>query len=113
MWGTGRTKWDGEYRLGMPKEKTVDNKTYKTLSTMLSKLDPNDHYGLIELPDAVTDIEMRDFRSYLLRPVLRLSKIFEAIDRYIYKKKEWHIILDDNFFEQSEYKKAWITLKKI
>ena len=113
MWGTGRTKWDGEYRLGMPKEKTVDNKTYKTLSTQLSKLDPNDHYGLIELPDAVTDIEMRDFRSYLLRPVLRLSKIFEAIDRYIYKKKEWHLILDDPFFLQSDYKDAWVTLNML
>ena len=113
MWGTGRTKWDGEYRLGMPKEKTVDNKTYKTLSTQLSKLDPNDHYGLLELPDAVTDIEMRDFRSYLLRPVLRLSKIFEAIDRYIYKKKEWHLILDDPFFLQSDYKDAWVTLNML
>ena len=113
MWGTGRTKWDGEYRLGMPKEKTVDGVTYKTLSTMLSKMDPNDHYGLLELPDAVTDIEMRDFRSYLLRPVLRLSKIFEAIDRYIYKKKEWHLILDDPFFLQSDYKDAWVTLNML
>lgn len=113
MWGTGRTKWDGEYRLGMPKEKTVDNKTYKTLSTQLSKLDPNDYYGLLELPDAATDIEMRDFRSYLLRPVLRLSKIFEAIDRYIYKKKEWHLILDDPFFLQSDYKDAWVTLNML
>lgn len=113
MWGVGRTKWDNEYRLGMPKEKTVDNKTYKTLSTQLSKLDPNDHYGLLELPDAVTDIEMRDFRSYLLRPVLRLSKIFEAIDRYIYKKKEWRLILDDPFFEQSDYKDAWVTLNML
>lgn len=113
MWGTGRTKWDNEYRLGMPKEKTVDNKTYKTLDTKLSKLDPNDYYGLIELPDAVTDLEMRDFRSYLLRPVLRLSKIFEAIDRYIYNKKEWHLILDDPFFEQSDYKDAWVTLNML
>ena len=113
MWGTGRTKWDGEYRLGMPKEKTVDGVTYKTLSTMISKMDPNDHYGLLELPDAVTDIEMRDFRSYLLRPVLRLSKIFEAIDRYIYKKKEWHLILDDPFFLQSDYKDAWVTLNML
>ena len=113
MWGAGRTKWDGEYRLGMPKEKTVDNKTYKTLDTKLSKLDPNDYYGLLELPDAVTDIEMRDFRSYLLRPILRLSKIFEAIDRYIYKKKEWHLILDDPFFLQSDYKDAWVTLNML
>lgn len=113
MWGTGRTKWDNDYRLGMPKEKTVENKTYKTLSTQLSKLDPNDHYGLLELPDAVTDLEMRDFRSYLLRPVLRLSKIFEAIDRYIYKKKEWHLILDDPFFLQSDYKDAWVTLNML
>lgn len=113
MWGEGRTKWDGEYRLGMPKEKTVDGITYKTLSTMISKMDPNDYYGLLELPDAVTDIEMRDFRSYLLRPVLRLSKIFEAIDRYIYKKKEWHLILDDPFFLQSDYKDAWVTLNML
>ena len=113
MWGTGRTKWDGEDRLGMPKEKTVDNKTYKTLSTMISGMEPNDHYGLIELPDAVTDLEIRDFRSYLLRPVLRLSKIFEAIDRYIYKKKEWHLILDDPFFLQSDYKDAWVTLNML
>lgn len=113
MWGTGRTKWDGEDRLGMPKEKTVDNVTYKTLSTMISNMDPNDHYGLIELPDAVTDLEIRDFRSYLLRPVLRLSKIFEAIDRYIYKKKEWHLILDDPFFLQSDYKDAWVTLNML
>ena len=113
MWGVGRTKWDNEYRLGMPKEKTVDGVTYKTLSTMISKMDPNDYYGLIELPDAVTDLEMRDFRSYLLRPVLRLSKIFEAIDRYIYKKKEWHLILDDPFFLQSDYKDAWVTLNML
>ena len=113
MWGTGRTKWDGEYRLGMPKEKTVGDVTYKTLNTKLSRLDPNDHYGLIELPDAVTDLEIRDFRSYLLRPVLRLSKIFEAIDRYIYNKKEWHLILDDPFFLQSDYKDAWVTLNML
>lgn len=113
MWGAGRTKWDGEDRLGMPKEKTVDNKTYKILSTMISKLDPNDNYGLVELPNAVTDLEMRDFRSYLLRPVLRLSKIFEAIDRYIYNKKEWHLILTDPFFEQSDYKDAWVTLNML
>ena len=113
MWGVGRTKWDNEYRLGMPKEKTVDNKTYKTLNTKISRIDPNDHYGLMELPAAVTDLEIRDFRSYLLRPVLRLSKIFEAIDRYIYKKKEWHLILDDPFFLQSDYKDAWVTLNML
>lgn len=113
MWGSGRTVWDGQGYTGFPRTKTIDGVEYKLLNTMISRMDPTENYGLLELPDAVTDLEVRDFRSYLLRPILRLSKIFEAIDRYIYEKKGWHLVLNDSFFLRDDYANAWVTLNML
>lgn len=113
IWGSGYMKWNGTSQLGMPKSATVEGTTYKLLDIQPDQLMPGDNYGLVELPDEVTDLEIRDFRSYLLRPILRLSKIFDAIDRYIYEKRGWHLVLSDPFFSQADYNDAWVTLNML
>ena len=101
------------YANQFPSEFVDDNVTYKFVSTMVSKTDPDDHYGLMTLPKEVSYLESRDLRSYLLRPVIRVKKIFEAIGRYIASRYGYSIDMSDPFFSTEEFTGSWMTLSML
>ena len=86
---------------------------YNYVNTQISRMDPEDHYGLLELKNDVTPLEMRDLRSYLLRPVIRVKKIFEAIGRYIDAHYGYDLDMSDEFFASNEFNSSWMTLSML
>ena len=102
------------YITGFPASYTDDDGiVYTYISSMLSRVDPDDHYGLMELKKDVTPLEMRDLRSYLLRPVIKISKIFDAISDYMDEKLGYTLDLSDSFFQSSNYTDSWMTLSML
>lgn len=81
---------------------TMDSETYTT----------TDGFALAELREDLTEWDVRDLRSYLQRPVLRVKGLVEAIQRYALEKGGYTLNLDSDFFNSSNtyYDKAWITL---
>lgn len=72
---------------------------------------PKNGYGLGTLPDKLDMWATRDIRSYLVRPVLRVRALFEAIRRYA-AVKGYVLTLDPDFFNYDNpyYDGGWITL---
>ena len=105
-------KWKDQnyYANQFPSEIVQDEVTYKYINTKFTRMDPEDHYGLMELKKELTPLEVRDLRSYLLRPVVRISKIFEAIGNYINTHYGYTIDLSDSFFRSTEFTSTWMTL---
>jgi hypothetical protein len=60
---------------------------------------PYNGYGLAKLNRAYTEWEMRDLRSYMQRPALKLSKLIETICRK--ENSGYDVIFDDSFFNYS------------
>ena len=102
--------WKGNhyYANQFPSEIVEDNVTYKYVSTF-----PNDHYALMELKKDLSPLEMRDFRSYLLRPVINIKKMFEAIGNYINKHYGYTLDMSDPFFSTDDFKNTWMTLSML
>ena len=86
---------------------------YGPINTAISRMDPQDRYGLMELPREVSYMESRDLRSYLLRPVIKVVMVFDAIDRYLQENYGYSLDITDEFFIQSEFTKSWITLSML
>ena len=101
------------YANKFPSEIVEDNVTYKYISTKISRMDPDDHYALMELKNDVTPLEIRDLRSYLLRPIVRISKIFEAIGKYINTHYGYTLDISDPFFTTTEFTNTWMTLSML
>lgn len=101
------------YANQFPSEIVEDNVTYKYINTMISKMDPEDHYALMELKKELAPLEIRDLRSYLLRPVVKISKIFDAIGSYINTHYGYTLDLSDSFFSSSEFTNTWMTLSML
>lgn len=80
---------------------TEDGNTYKTYGG----------YAVGELSREYTAAEMREFRSYLMRPVLRVKNTIEAICRPE-NNGGWEVELDNEFFnyENCYYWDLWMTL---
>lgn len=108
-------RWKGHhyYANQFPTEIVEDNVTYKYISTMLSKMDPDDHYALMELKKDISPLEMRDLRSYLLRPVINIKKMFEAIGNYINTHYGYTLDMSDPFFNTYDFKSTWMTLSML
>lgn len=66
--------------------------------------------ALIECDRDMTSFEMKDFRSYMLRPVIRVKKIFEAISTYIKTNYGYELDMSDRFFNSDDFQQAWMTL---
>lgn len=96
-----------------PNTITDDGVTYSYVSTRLTYMDPDDHYGLLDLKKEMSVLEARDFRSYLLRPVLNISKLFDAIGNYIETKYGYTLDLSDPFFSTYEFSSTWMTLSML
>ena len=107
--------WKDQYFYAnkFPSEIVEDGVTYSSVSTMISSLDPDDHYGLMELKKEVSVLESRDLRSYLLRPVIRVKKVFEAIGKYISDHYGYTLDMSDPFFSTNEFTSSWITLSML
>ena len=91
----------------------VDGENYGPLNTGVSRMDPVDFYGLMELKEGISTVQARDFRSYLLRPVVRISKIFDAIGSYISTNMGYTLDLTDPFFSTEEFTGTWMTLSML
>lgn len=80
---------------------TEDGKTYTTYNK----------YYLAELPKAYTQAEMREYRSWMQRPVLRVRKAIEAIC-LPENNGGYTVTLDPDFFNSgnSYYQAAFVTL---
>lgn len=108
-----RWKDKNYYANQFPSEIVEDNVTYKYINTRLSKMDPEDHYALMELKKDLTPLEMRDLRSYLLRPVINIKKMFEAIGNYINTHYGYTLDMSDPFFNTYDFKSTWMTLSML
>ena len=91
---------------GFSSSVTIDNKTYST----------NGGYALATLPAKLMAEEVRDYRSYLQTPVIRVKSIIEAICRKennsgLYDNG-YEVELDSDFFNYSNpyYYDSWMTL---
>lgn len=86
---------------GLPSAITVDSKTYS----------PVNGYAFGEINGKMTEWEMRDLRSYLQRPVLRMKKLIGAICDPT-QNGGYEVELDSDFFTSGNtyYENAWVTL---
>lgn len=93
-----------------PKRYPLDNREDETATSMYSS--EGNGWGLIEMDEEATEWEVRDLRSYMQRPVLRVKKLFEAIQRYAELKLDYTLYLDPEFFntDNEYYNDSWITL---
>lgn len=68
-------------------------------------------YTLCKLKKAYTDLEAHDLRSYLQRPVIKFSKIIDAICQP-YNNGGYEVILDESFFNSDNiyYEDVYLTL---
>ena len=68
-------------------------------------------YAVASLSREYTDAEMREFRSYLMRPVISAKKVIEAICRPE-NNGGWEVELDPEFFyyDNCYYQDMWVTL---
>jgi len=107
-WGTRRF-----YSSQFPKTFTEDNITYEDIHTLILRTDPDDTYALFDLKNEMTVMETRDLRSYLLRPVVRIKKVFEAIGYYIDSKYGYGLDMSDPFFNTPEFGNLWMTLSML
>lgn len=101
------------YANEFPTTITEDNITYKYMRTMVSRMDPDDHYGLLELKNEISPLEARDLRSYLLRPVVKVKDIFNAIGKYIEDHFGYTLDMTDDFFNEYEFNSTWMTLSML
>ena len=76
-------------------------------------------YALGKLPDKLTSEEVKDYRSYIQTPVLRVKSIFDAICMKENNKGKYdngyEVILDEDFFNPSNpyFYDSWITLPQL
>lgn len=71
-------------------------------------------YVLANLPMEYTEWETKDLRSYLQRPVIKMSKVIEAICQS-YNNGGYEVELDENFFSSSNpyFNDTYMTLPLI
>ena len=76
-------------------------------------------YALGQLPEKMTSEEVKDYRSYLQTPVLRVKSIFDAIGRKENNTGKydsgWDLVLDNDFFttDNPYFWDSWLTLNSI
>lgn len=85
----------------LTKQKIEGGKTYRT----------RNGFVLGELPSEMTEWEIRDLRSYLQRPVIRMKSIIEACCKQE-NNGGYDVILDEDFFSENNpyWEKTWLTL---
>ena len=94
-----------------PGGRTTNNPFIVTSSTTDGSYASYDGYILAELPKERTAQEMREFRSYLMRPVVRVKEIINACCNPV-NNGGYEVELDNTFFNQNNpyWEDAWMTL---
>lgn len=71
-------------------------------------------YVLAELPNELDDTQVKDYRSYLQRPIIRMKSILNACFNPI-NNNGWEVDLDQDFFNDDNpyYNDVWMTLPLI
>ena len=94
-----------------PGGRTTSSAFIATTSTTDGSYASYDGYVLAELPKERTAAEMREYRSYLLRPVVRVKEIINACCNPE-NNGGYEVDLDDTFFNEDNpyWEKAWMTL---
>lgn len=74
----------------------------------------NRNWVIATLPKKYTEWEVKDLRSYLQRPVIKVSKVIDAICQS-YNNGGYQVDLDADFFKAANpyYSKTWLTLPLI
>lgn len=87
--------------IGLATSIRKDNKTYTT----------NNGYSLVNLSKSYTEWEVKDLRSYLQRPVLRMKSFLNAITNPA-TNGGFSVSLDSDFFKEDNpyYNDTWLTL---
>lgn len=72
---------------------------------------PKNGCVIAELPQEMTEWEIRDIRSYLQRPAIKMSSIISACTDPM-QNGGYTVVLDPDFFGESNdyYSKTWVTL---
>lgn len=88
----------------LPKSSYRDGKYYT----------PKRNFVLAELTQDMTDNEMRDYRSYLMRPAIKMNKIIQACCDPI-NNGGYEVVLDNEFFNNNNtyWADTWLTLPMI
>lgn len=88
----------------LTKAKTEDGKTYQTV----------DGFTLAELPENLTEWEVRDLRSYLQRPCIRMKEVIKACCNPI-NNGGYQVELDNDFFKEKNpyWEDTWLSLPMI
>lgn len=100
-------------------DKVLINLSGTSLTSVSGDCRSYNGYALGKLPDKLTSEEVKDMRSYLQTPVIKVSKIFKAIcDKKNNKGKYdngYDVVLDPDFFNNKNpyYIKSWMTLNKL
>ena len=97
------------YGVAQPKDGNKMHRRYSADGT-----DSRYRFSLVDLGEEKTEWEMKDLRSYLQRPVLRINKLFEAIKKRA-SALGYTFDLDSVFFNESNpyYHNAWMTLPSL
>lgn len=82
--------------------------------TYLPQSEVNNNTAIAELPDNMTEWEMRDLRSYLQRPCIRMKSIINACCNPD-TNGGYNVDLDPDFFYSGNpyYEKTWMTLPMV
>lgn len=102
---------------GLPEDFDSDKMVIKTSSKIPNSVFSDglyyskDGYVLATLPNNLTEWEVREFRSYLQRPVIRMKEIIKACCNPI-NNGGYEVVLDDDFFNANNpyWEKTWLTL---
>ena len=91
-------------KYGLETQKTEDGKQYTA----------RNGFAMIDLPEDMTEWQVKDLRSYHQRPVLSVRALFRAICNPA-NNGGYNVELDSNFFSEFNqlFYSAWITLKKL
>lgn len=68
------------------------------------------NFGLFESDNDLTGLEVKDLRSYLLRPVIKFKEILRGISNYLSKNYGYVLVYDNNVINQTELNETWMTL---
>lgn len=93
---------------------SASSEYYTVVGGVVQSESGNGGYSLIELKNELTMDTSFDLRSYLLRPVISVHKIFEAL-KLPQNNGGWDLQLDPHFFniENPYYWKSWMTLPRL
>lgn len=108
---TAETPTTGGTPSRRPGGRTTASAFINTTATTDGNYASYDGYVLAELPKERTAAEMREFRSYLMRPVVRVKEVINACCNPE-NNGGYEVDLDPTFFNSDNpyWEKAWMTL---